>query len=485
MRIAVGGFAIESSTFSPHISREADFMVLRGELAPDRYEFLSKFEGVETTPLLLAFAMPGGAVDRQFYELIKTELLDGLRAHGPWDGVFLHMHGAANVVDMDDAEGDFIAVVREVVGPDCPISASYDLHGNVSQRVFDSLDILSAYRTAPHVDRHETLERAFSLLVECVRSEIKPHKVFIPVPILLPGEQTSTEWAPADGLYSLIPEVTAHEGVMDASILVGYVWADEPRASATVLTYGTDQDAVQQAATQLAQRFWDVRREFRFGVPAGSVDDCIHAAMRSTKQPVVISDSGDNPTAGGVGDVPYTLGRLIALQVPDAVFASITDSETVAICKAAGEGAQVDLQLGGKLDPVNGKPLAVSGQVVTVKTVPQPSSGPRRAQDENTIAVVQIGGVKCIVTERRTAYHRIADFEQLGIDPTAHKIIVVKIGYLVPELKSLAAEALLALSPGAVNQNITQLPFKHINRPMFPFDEDMTWAPPEASYGST
>jgi len=477
MRIALGGFRIESCTFSPLLTREQDFQVLRGRPLLESYPFRSQYGDVEFVPLVEAAALPGGPVEKSFYERCKGEFLQGLQEQGPWDGVFLRMHGAVNVAGMDDAEGDLLAAIREAIGPAALIAASYDLHGNVSQRVMDCIDVLSAYRTAPHVDGAETIERACSLLVRCIREKIRPHKVFIPVPILLPGEKTSTEWEPAASLYRLIPGLIKGDAVLDASILIGYVWADEPRSTASVIALGTARDQVHHAAVTLAQRFWNVRHEFQFGVTAAPVDRCIHEALDAPERPVVISDSGDNPTAGGAGDVPYVLERMQALGVTDGVFASITDPEAAAICETAGSGAEVDLLLGGKLDPVHGKPLRVQGRVRSLCQQPWLLHRTGDAGVVNHMAVVDVQGIQVIITERRTPFHRLADFRNLGIEPRQHKIVVVKIGYLEPELKALAAKVLLALSPGAVNQDITSLPFKRIQRPLVPFDPDMAWSP--------
>jgi microcystin degradation protein MlrC len=220
-----------------------------------------------------------------------------------------------------------------------------------------------------------------------------------------------------------------------------------------------------------------VRHEFQFGVTAAPVDRCINEALDAPERPVVISDSGDNPTAGGAGDVPYVLERMQALGVTDGVFASITDPEAVAMCEAAGSGAEVDLLLGGKLDPIHGKPLRVQGCVRSLCQQPWLLHRTGDAGAVNRVAVVDVQGIQVIVTERRTPFHRLADFRNLGIEPHQHKIVVVKIGYLEPELKALAAKALLALSPGAVNQDITSLAFSRIQRPMVPFNPDMVWSP--------
>jgi microcystin degradation protein MlrC len=301
--------------------------------------------------------------------------------------------------------------------------------------------------------------------------------VFIPVPILLSGEQTSTEWEPGASLYQQIPEVIADYDLLDASILIGYVWADEPRSTACVTAFGMDPAKVELAAKNLAQKFWDARHLFGFGTTAASVDECIQIAMDSTAHPIVISDSGDNPTAGGAGDTPFMVERMLALGVKDAVFASIADPAAVQVCEAAGVDAMVDLTLGGKLDAIHVKPLVVKGQVKSLHVVPWALNSQGDYTIMNHIAVVDVQGILVIVTERRTPFHHISDFTNLGIDPHQHKIVVVKIGFLEPELKALAARSLLALSPGTVDQNTVHKKYYKIHHPMFPFDADFDWAP--------
>lgn len=466
-RIAIAGIATESCTFSPLPTRLSDFTVWRGDAQIAMYPFLEQFEA-DIRPMLLARALPGGSVEASAYAALKTEFLDGLRAALPLDGLFLDMHGAMNVAGMDDAEGDWITAAREVVGDDCLISGSFDLHANISQREADALDLLTAFRTAPHVDYMETRERAFTLLMNSLNSGVRPHALRLRVPVVLPGEKTSTEWEPGASLYAALPESDAVPGVIDASIFVGYVWADEPRASATILVSGTDDAAMRREAGKIAQRYWDARDQFAFGVPAGSIDECINWALAAAERPVIISDSGDNPTAGGAGDVPIFLERLIAHNVPDAVVACIGDAPATEICYAAGVGAEVELALGGKLDPIRSQPLPVTGRVKFLLYTDE--IGERQA-------VVQVGGVQVIVAQRRRPFHYLADFQKLGIALSQHQIVVVKVGYLVPELKAAAAKSLLALSPGAVDQAFERLPFQRITRPVYPLDRAMKWSP--------
>jgi microcystin degradation protein MlrC len=306
------------------------------------------------------------------------------------------------------------------------------------------------------------------MLVQCLRKGIRPERLFIPIPVALVGEKTSTEWEPGMSLYATLKEVDPVPGVMDASIFVGYAWADEPRVHAAITLTGTDRTVMEREGAMLARKYWDVREQFGFGVPAGSIDETIRWALDAPEKPVFISDSGDNPTAGGVGDLPLFLERLLALKVTDAVVASLVDPAAVVACYNAGGGTEIKVSLGGKMDTIHAKPLPVTGRVKFV----------HQTDDLNDRqAVLDIGGVLVILTQRRRTYHYIVDYQRLGIEPSEHKMVVVKIGYLEPELKQAARRAFLALSDGAVNQDIERLPFKRIGRPMFPLDRDMRWQP--------
>ena len=211
MRIAVGGIHIESCTFSPLRAGREDFTLRRGDELLARYPFLSQYV-VEAIPLLHARALPGGMVSRDVYESIKVEFLDRLTAAGAIDGVYLDIHGAMNVVGMDDAEGDFAGAVRECIGDAPLISASMDLHGNVSAALVGAVDMFTAYRTAPHIDVEETRAKAFRLLVECLEKGTRPLRAWVPVPVILPGERTSTIAEPGRAFYQSIAEFDSIQG---------------------------------------------------------------------------------------------------------------------------------------------------------------------------------------------------------------------------------------------------------------------------------
>ena len=219
--------------------------------------------------ILQARSIAGGAIPADDYVLLKAEILAGLVAavaDAPLDGVVLDIHGAASVVGLDDMEGDLAVAVREAVGPDCLISSGMDLHGNVSRTLAETVDLLTTYRTAPHVDWQETKERAARNLLARLAlppGRRRPAKAWVPVPILLPGEMTSTRQEPATSLYARVPEIEALDGILDAGIWIGYPWADEPRNGAVVVVVGDDADLAMTEATALATELWERREELR------------------------------------------------------------------------------------------------------------------------------------------------------------------------------------------------------------------------------
>jgi microcystin degradation protein MlrC len=475
-RIAIAGLAIESSTFSPARTVEEEFHATTGDAVLATYPFLapgSKARARATwIPTLTGHALPGGMVTRQAYESLVGKMLKMLADGAPYDGVFFDIHGAMSVEGLDDAEGDMIERVRAVVGKKTVISTSMDLHGNVSERLARQSDLITCYRMAPHEDAMESKERALTNLLDRLESgKGKPAwKAWVPVPILLPGEQTSTRIEPGKGLYAQVAPASKRPGVVDAAIWIGYAWADEPRNHAAVMVTGDDRAAVTGTAEELARAFWKVRREFAFVAPTTTLEDALAKALASDKRPFMISDMGDNPTAGGAGDVTWTLTELLkrpefkSPDGPSLIYASLPGPDVVREAVKVGVGGRVDAAAGALVDARYAPPVRLSGTVEAIR------QGDVHAETE---VVVRVGSVRVIVTKKRKPYHYEADFTRLGLDPRRARIVVVKIGYLVPELYDMRGDWLMALTPGGVDQDLARLPYKRIQRPMFPLDKDM------------
>lgn len=475
-RIAIAGLGIESSTFSPAVTHEEAFHARYGPEVFNAYPFMMAISPLRKQaiwlPAIVGKSLPGGAVTREAYESLVNKTLDSLKKYGPYDGLYFDIHGAMSVIGLDDPEGDFITRIRKVIGYKTLISTSMDLHGNVSWRLAQNSDLITCYRMAPHEDAMQTKERAVANLLERIRNgKGKPaYKAWIPIPILLPGEKTSTRIEPGKSLYQKVAPISVQDGIVDAAIWIGYAWADEPRNHAVVMVTGDNKEKVTLAAEKLALDFWNVRTDFGFVAPTGTLEKCLANALSSQKHPFFISDTGDNPTAGGAGDVTWTLTQLLArpefqrADGPSVIYASIPDPGLVKKAIAAGIGGQVEGTAGAIVDHRFAPPVSLKGTVESIV------KGDKDAEVE---VVVRVGSVHVIVTQKRKPYHKEQDFVRLGLSPRKSDIVVVKIGYLEPELYAMQADWIMALTPGGVDQDLFRLPYKRIKRPMFPFDQGM------------
>lgn len=475
-RIAITGLGIESSTFSPAKTTREAFHALYGPDVFSYFPFLAADSSIrkqaEYFPAVKGHALPGGIVTKEAYESLMSETLERLQENLPYDGLFFDIHGAMSVEGLDDPEGDMITRIRDVVGYECVISTCMDLHGNVSEKLASNTDLITCYRMAPHEDAFESKRRALTNLLQRLQSgKGKPaYKAWIPVPILLPGEKTSTRIEPGKSLYAQVAPIAKQEGIVDAAIWVGYPWADEPRNHAVVMVTGDDEAKVKTSAERLATRFWEARDEFEFVAPTKPFETAFQMAIESDKKPFLLSDMGDNPTAGGAGDVTWTLNELLKADEfkkkgdKTLIYASIPGPKLVEQALQVGIGQEVEAYVGAEVDDRYAPPVLLTGKVASIR------QGDKHAEVE---VVVEVGRISVIVTKKRKPYHYEKDFTQLGLDPRETDIVVVKIGYLVPELYDMRGDWVMALTPGGVDQDLERLDYKRIKRPMFPMDQNM------------
>jgi microcystin degradation protein MlrC len=310
------------------------------------------------------------------------------------------------------------------------------------------------------------MEAAYTMLLRALVSGERPGVTWAPIPLLLPGERSSTEDEPARSLYRVLPMLEG-PGVWRTDLMIGYVWADEPRATACAVVTGTDFAAGRQTAERIATDFWGARDHFRFGPVTGPLDDMLNLAETAQTRPVILADSGDNPTGGGVGDRADVLAELLARKWQDAIVAGITDRPSTDACFDAGKGSRLSLRIGASLDPAS-QPVEVEAEVQLL------DHGDGLADRQ---AVIRIGGISVVLAARRRPYHNLADFARLGLDPASARLVVVKSGYLSPELAPLANPNLMALTDGVVNQDIPRLTNLHRPPGTMPFDQRRDFNP--------
>ena len=394
LRIGIAGIAIESSTFSPHRAGLADFDVRRGEDLLRRYDFLGKewAQGVDWVPLLHARSLPGGAVLPEVYDDLSAEIIDKIGSAGELDGFFFDIHGAMSVVGRQRRRG---RSGHPGPGRARARRPRLDLDGPARQRLPRARhgrrpDHLLPDGAARGRAWRPRSARPATWSSGSASGRGKPGKAWIRCRCCCPVRRPPPGIEPARvDLRGGSPRSQTSAGVLDAAIWVGYAWADEPRCRAAVVVTGDD-----AAADHRARRPSWPRRTGVHGTTSRSSRrrarwrSAWPPALASTARPFLISDSGDNPTAGGAGDVSWTLGQLLTVDEltsgnATAIHASITDPDAVAACVAAGVGARSRSPRAARSTPVR----------QARSSWPARCSRCRRTAVGGTVAVVKAGGL--------------------------------------------------------------------------------------------
>lgn len=470
LRIAIAGLLQESLTFSPAKSYADDFFVYRGQELIDYFDLKSTANrlDIELVPVLTTRSTAAsGSTLKEVHLQFKQQILDGLKAAMPFDGVCLALHGAQYVDGIGSAEEDLVMAIRELVGPDMLIAARYDQHANLTLAQVEALNIITIFRTAPHRDwqtrYHDTLE----LLVKALQEDKTPRSVFIRIPMLIVGEQSTNVTQPIKGLIEQAVAYSSEPGILNTDVIVGFAWADAPIVGmGVVVTAGSAESLpkARQILNELARKVWHKRKEFEInGEWTPDIDTAIQKAQAAAERTIFISDSGDNITAGSPGDVTCFLSRLLEMNVQDVVYAGLVDRDATRACFDKQVGDNIMLEVGAKMDSYFSKPVTITGKILNLYT-------PAEMEKRSRMATLQVQGITLVLTELRWAFRKLEDFEHARIDPLGHKIVVVKTGYLFPEIVDIAPRSILAITPGYTTMDYRLLPYKHLVRPIFPLD---------------
>ena len=467
MRIAIGSLQCESNTLSPIPTVKADFDYAAGWDMLKRVNVGDMLEaaGAEIVPTIYAHALPGGPVRRQDYLELVDDLLGRLPETGI-DGVWLYLHGAMNVEEIGSGEEYLLTRVREKIGFDVPVSVAMDFHANNSDGVIRLSNVICGFRTAPHIDRIETERKAMRLLLRCVDEGLLPHPAIARAPVVIPGDAVQTSLSPLREIMAEADEMETLPGVLCAQVFNGQPWIDVPYMGPNmVVTCERDTGEAQRLADRLAKRFYDARYDFKFEIPALEPEAALQAALESPERPVFISDSGDNTTAGAAGDNAYMLKLLIDSGVKGALLAGIMDREATLKCYEANLGDTVSLEVGGTLD-AHSLRIPIRGKLVSRGDILGYTGG-----WAGKSAVVELDGITVIITENRAALTRREIFDSIGVDFMKYRLVVVKLGYLFPELAAEAPKSILAFTLGGSTERLEDMGHQHITRPVYPLDD--------------
>jgi microcystin degradation protein MlrC len=503
MRIAIGGISHESSTLSTvpttlqHFRErgwsEGDelLQVYTGTKSPiGGFIDAARDAAFDVVPTLMASAVPAGPVTAEATETLTGQLaamIGAAHREQPLDGILLNLHGAMVSELDDDGESYIVRAIRAEVGADLPIIADLDLHGNISQEFVDLVSIAVAYDEYPHTDPYERAYECGILMARIVRGGAKPTAALVKIPMLTAIQKQHTHAAPMLGVKALVHALENERGVLNIAYLPGFPFADIPLTNFSVIvTTDNDMPKARALAARIANHIWRLREEFRAKpVP---VDEAIRQAMAAPEGPIVLADISDNPGGGAPADGTVMLDALIRLGAKRAALVPMVDAAAVQKAVEAGEGAWIDVEIGGHIDSFHGEPLFVHARVVRLTDGKFVHKGPMNTGvtvDLGPTAVLEVegnngGSVQVVTTSLRYQPTDLEVLRSQGIEPTEQQILVVKSSVHYRAAFTPVAKQIIEVdTPGLTNPHIDKLDLKRIERPAWPYDGDMEWSAPE------
>lgn len=489
MRIAVAEIAQETDSFSPMTAGIQDFetyglffgdeilerMPGVGPLGGLLEVVAEQTEPVELVPLVRAWAAAGGTITAETLEFLTRRLVEGLKAAPPPHAVFLALHGAAAAENEDDVEGHVLQAVREIVGDRIPIVCPLDHHANVTQRMVRHADLLVGHETQPH-DPPATGRKAARIMFGMLRGDIHPTIRWRKIPMITPQDQFLTAQGPMKEWFDLARAMERRDGVIDVSPYPMQPWLDVAEGGWSVVVH-TDRDEplAQSIADEMAARAWQLRDQF-WASQRVAPQAAVQAAVEAQRGLVILSDTGDSVYGGAPGDSTVILRELIAQQVPCVALVPIIDPEVLEAAIAADVGAEITVQLGGKVDNVFSRPVTVAARVAAVSKGLVANLGDRGVCDLRRTALLEVGQIRIVVLDHRSfAINHPLLYMHLGLDVADAKMVVVKTASNFQFFERWRNGLIRVDSPGMTQSDLAAFDWQRIPRPIYPLDAREDW----------
>lgn len=475
-RIAVARLWFEGNSFTPIPTGLGEFRArewVAGDEALARYAgtatelgglhaFLATRPDWQATVLRCAAAQPGGPMTAEAYDAWLSDVLAGLHAGSPWDGVYLSLHGACVTETDPEADLTLVRSIRGAIGT-TPLVASFDFHANMAPELATLLDGASVYRTYPHTDMDAAAMRTLALLERAIAGE-RLQGAITKVPTILHSFHMRSAAGPMAEVWSEAASLQVG-AVLEAAPFGGFAWGDSPHAGPSGMAWATNPAAARDAAARIAAAI--ASRQARFAVSLPSPDTALDEALAAPPGLVALLDPADNPLSGGVADTPGLLRLLIGRAPPvPTVLAFHHDPEAVTAARGAGEGRRLALALGARTTPAFGPPVSVSAIVERLTDGRFINTGPMERGapvDLGPTAVLRIGEwTRVIVTTRKEAAVDPAFFALHGVDLAATRLLANKAkNHFRAAFADRCAAILEADFPGPAALDLAALPFRH------------------------
>ncbi len=489
MRIALAEVAQETDSFSPLVADRSDFEAYGlyfGDEILERMRGVGPIGGflevadeqpepVTLLPIIRAWGSAGGTITAETLNFLTERLVTGLKQSLPLDAVFLSLHGAAASTKEDDVEGHVLQAVREVVGRDVPVVVAFDHHANITRRMVECADLLVGHETQPH-DPPATGRKVARLLFRMLRGEIHPTVCWRKIPMITPQDQFLTSSGPMKEWFDLARQMESRSGVLDVSPYPMQPWLDVAEGGWSVIVH-TDNDAAlaDSLATEIADKAWGLRDQFWRSERVAPAE-AIRQADSAERGLVILSDTGDSVYGGAPGDSSCLLKAMLEQQVSSLAFVPMVDPDALDAAIAAGVGAEITVDLGGKLDHIFSQPVRVTGRVAAVSQGFVVDLHDRGICDLQRTALLAVGSIRiALLSHRSFAINHPVLYTHLGLDIADAKMVVVKTASNFQFFSRWRSDLIRVDSPGTTQSDLTAFGWKRIPRPTYPLDTLADW----------
>ncbi len=489
MRIAVAEIAQETDSFSPMVADLKDFEtygLFFGDEIIERMRGVGPIgglldvvaeerESIVLLPIVRAWASAGGTITRETIEFLTGRLVARLKEALPLDAIFLSLHGAAASQKVDDVEGFVLEAVRETVGDDVPVVCPLDHHANITERMVRCADVLVGHETQPH-DPPATGRKAAHIMFRMIRGEIRPTIRWHKIPMITPQDQFLTSQGPMKEWFDLAREMERRKGVIDVSPYPMQPWLDVAEGGWSVLVHtDKEEELAESLADEMADKAWELREQFWESERVGP-SDAVSQAVRADSGLIVLADTGDSVYGGAPGDSTVILRELLAQKVPCPAFVPVIDPESLEAALAAGVGAEITIDLGGKVDHIFSRPVNVIARVAATSNGITVNLADRGICDLRRTALLEVGQVRIVVLDHRSfAINHPVLYTHLGLDISHARIVVVKTASNFQFFRRWCKGLIRVDSPGMTQSDLTAFEWKRIPRPIYPLDALVDW----------
>lgn len=479
MKILAAKFQLEANAHVPMKCDMENVAITYGTEALSHMQLGTVFnqEDITLIPVICADAGCSGIMKKSCFDYIEQRILHAVQEHlSDLDGIYLHLHGASEVEEIGSGEHHLVRRIRELTGPYLPLAVSCDPHGNLSKGYVEGTTILRSYREAPHTDIAETIQLVCRMLIDLIRRRRPIVPVYRKLPLILGGEQSVSTDEPVRTINQYMNALEEDERILSCSWHVGYLRHDTPLAGCGIVVVPNDAESrsfAETAADELAEFIWKKRREFHYTGCTASPEEALQMALQFQGKPVFLTDSGDNVTSGAMGANTWLLTQFLKVEKlhKRVLFAAIQDPAAYRVLSSFAVGETCRVSLGMGMDEYS-KPVELDVRIVHHGRQEGTHMYGEDGDYGGLVSVALINQpITITVTDNNHSFVEKHQMDACGVCWDDFDIIVVKQGYLHPELKEMGALNIMCLSMGATPQDTRIIPFKQIMRPMFPIDD--------------